>query len=187
MNKHEVAAAKSWASKPPGRIGQVGMDHEGNYWRWMPRGLQQIAPEFAQSILEGTHTPQLHKSKQMPRSIQHPAAPPAHWVEGQIKELPSVATTPKAPAPSPLAPVIGHAISAELPHVNVQDGPHHRSAKFCFAVFKDNPDYHVRPLGEWEAAAKLALQRHVAIKGGDMVGVLHTEPLRPLNWMVEYR
>jgi hypothetical protein len=56
-----------------------------------------------------------------------------------------------------------------------------------FAVFKDNPEFHELPVEIWDAAAKLALLRKVAILGGEMIGDLHKEPLRPFNWMCEFR
>ena len=71
-----------------------------------------------------------------------------------------------------------------LPPVSIQLGP---TPGYAFAVFRDNPEYHERPVEVWDTAAKLALMRRVAILGGEVVSGVHREPLRPFNWMCEFR
>jgi hypothetical protein len=71
-----------------------------------------------------------------------------------------------------------------LPTVKVQDGP---TPGYAFAVFRDNPEYHDLPDADWQLAAKRALERHVGILGGMLVGPIRPEPLRPTNFMCEYR
>ena len=74
--------------------------------------------------------------------------------------------------------------SKPLPPVKIQDGP---TPGYAFAVFRDNPEYHDVQVEDWTRAATRALERHVAIKGGEMVMGVRPEPLRPFNLMCEYR
>lgn len=80
----------------------------------------------------------------------------------------------------PKGPLPGYA----APPVAIQMGP---TKGYMFAVFAQNPEFHELPVEIWDAAAKLALQRKVAIMGATLIDDIKKEPLRPFNWMVEYR
>ena len=91
----------------------------------------------------------------------------------------------RAPAETPASVVARPtAVDTASPPVTIQMGP---TPGYMFAVFRDNPEYHQLPVELWDAAAKLALQRRIAILGADLIGDLHKEPLRPFNWMCEFR
>jgi hypothetical protein len=59
--------------------------------------------------------------------------------------------------------------------------------QFCFAVYKENPDFHPRPDHEWELAAKKALEKFVAMRGEQALRSVKVEDLNPLNYMIEVR
>lgn len=104
----------------------------------------------------------------------------AKMAEGRRRAAAERAQRPPQQQAAPQSNVV----SINTPAVSIQMGP---TPGYAFAVFKDNPEYHQMPLETWNAAARLALMRKVAILGGDMITDVRPEPLRPLNWMVEYR